>query len=388
MFSDSALPVLNGVSVSIDALVKALRERGHSVSVFTASHFGYRDPDPSTYRFPAVATPWTKGYPLAFPPFYPMLRHFRRGRFDVVHTHTPWTLGFVGLRWAQSHGIPIVATYHTLYHKYLHNVPFLPREYVRYRIAKHTCFYYNSVDQVITPSEDARHELDRHRVRTPVTVIPTGVPGSRPLDRTEARQRLGMGPQRRVLLYVGRIAKEKNLATLLVACAIAFKRDPTLVLWLVGDGPARSNCASMARNLGIADRVRFQGFVPRAEVDPYYAAADLFVFPSVTETQGLVVAEAMTYGLPAIVVAGGGASAAVEDGVNGLIVDNDPEAFAAKISELLADDGLYAALSSAATRAVRAYSIDQMAEAVLGVYAAALGGGVAQTPRPDRSPAL
>lgn len=388
LFSDSALPVLNGVSVSIDALVGALRERGHSVSVFTASHFGYRDPNPNTYRFPAVPTPWTKGYPLAMPPFYPMLWHFRRGRFDLVHTHTPWTIGFVGLRWAQSHGLPVVSSYHTLYDKYAHYIPFFPKRYVRFKIAKHTNFYYNAADHVITPSQAARKWLLRHSVHRPITVIPTGVPGREPMDRAETRQKLGMSPDRRILLYVGRIALEKNIGTLLDACATAFWRDPSLVLWLVGDGPAREASAQKARDLGIGDRVRFVGFVPRAEVDAYYAAADLFVFPSITETQGLVVAEAMTYGLPAVVIAGGGASAAVRDGVNGIIARNDSVAFADAIQAVLGDDGLYAELSREASRTVRAYSVQEMTSAVLDVYGQALGARPPVPTDPVRAPLL
>lgn len=368
IFTDSALPILNGVSVSIDALVRELREQDHSVHLFTAAHFRYTDPDPNTHRFFAIGTPWTKAYPLAIPPFYPMLHQFRRHGFDIIHTHTPFTIGFVGLRWAQSHEIPIVTTYHTLYDKYAHYIPFFPKRYVRYKIAKHTNFYYNSVDHVITPSRASMKWLRRHSVKRPITVIPTGVSGSQPHDRAEIRARLGISPDRRVLLYVGRIAKEKNMGTLFQAAALAFVQDPSLVLWLVGDGPARAQCVEMARELGIGDRVRFVGFVPREEVDAYYAAADLFVFASVTETQGLVVSEAMTYGLPAVAVIGGGAGAAIRHGENGLLVKNDPESMAAAIMRFMSDDELHAQFSVEASRSVRGYSSADMASQVLDAY--------------------
>lgn len=367
LFSDSALPILNGVSVSIRSLVHELRAAGHSVTLFTAAHFKYKDPDPNTYRFFALNTPWATGYPLAIPPFYPMLREFRKHTFDVVHTHTPYTIGYVGLRWAESHDLPIVSTYHTLYDRYAHYIP-LPRRYVRFKIAKHTNFYYNAVDHVITPSEAAMKWLQRHSVNTPVSVVPTGVPSPGFADRAEARQALGAGPEERILLYAGRIAPEKNLAVLFEAVAHAFRQDRSLRLWLVGDGPFRAEAMEIVRTLGIGDRVRFVGFVPREDVDRYYAAADLFVFASISETQGLVVQEAMSHGLPAIVVAGGGASAAVRTGENGFVVKNEPREFSNHIARVLGDDNLYVRLSDGARRSVRGHTTTDMAGRVLDIY--------------------
>ncbi|HRJ27322.1 MAG TPA: glycosyltransferase [Fimbriimonadaceae bacterium] len=375
LFSDSALPILNGVSISLDALIRGLRQRGHSASLFTARAPGFADPDPHTYRFFALETPWTKDYPLALPPFYPMLRHFRAQKFDLIHTHTPFTLGFVGLRWAQSHGLPLVSTYHTLYDKYAHYIPYFPKRYVRYKIAKHTYFYYNQVDQVIVPSEAARKWIRRHSVRKPVTVIPTGIvryPSGSPQD---LRRSMGASESSPVLLYVGRMAREKNLSTLLRGAAQVMQRIPGAVLWLVGDGPSRDEVVQMARDLGIGDRTRLVGFVPRAEVDRYYAAADLFLFASTTETQGLVVVEAMQYGLPAVVVQGGGAGAAVEDGVNGFLVRNDPEALAEAAGRCLEHPSLYAQLSAGAQATAERFSVDAMVDQVIQVYREALSPG-------------
>lgn len=368
IFSDSALPILNGVSVSIDLLVRGLRNQGHSVHVFTAAHFRFKDPDPNTYRFPALETPWTKNYPLAIPPFFGMLRKFRRHEFDIIHTHTPFTIGFVGLRWAESHGIPIVSTYHTLYDRYAHYIPYFPRRYVRFKIAKHTNFYYNSVDHVITPSQAALRWLRRHSVDVPVTVIPTGAPERQMLDRYEVRRQVRIQPDQKVMLYVGRIAHEKNLFVLLEAAAIIISKDPAVRLWLVGDGPFRQSCIEKARALGIGDRVTFAGFVPRAEVDKFYAAADLFVFSSITETQGLVVQEAMTYGLPAVAVTGGGASDSIVHGENGYVVRNSADSFARASLRILSSEETHARLSAGALKSVRGQTADGMTERVVEVY--------------------
>lgn len=382
IFSDSALPILNGVSISIDSLITELRNRGHSVHLFTARHPKYRDLDPHTHRFRALETPWTKGYPLAFPPFYRMLRKFRRHEFDIIHTHTPFTLGFVGLRWSESEDIPIVSTYHTLYDRYVHYIPFFPRRYLRFKLAKHTNFYYNRVRHVITPSEAALKWLRRHSVTTPATVIPTAALPRKFFDRSETRQKLGIMPDQKVMLYVGRLAKEKNMSTLFAMAKIAFARDPSLRLWLVGDGPYRSECVLMAREHGIGDRVKFVGFVPRADVDQYYAAADLFVFASITETQGLVVQEAMNYGLPAVAVTGGGASEGIQDTVNGFAVKNDPESFADRVLDILEDEALYTWLSEGALRTTRNLGTEATCDKVVEVYRQTIGKWASEGARP------
>ena len=383
MFSDSALPILNGVSVSVDALVRELRDRGHSVHLYAPRIPGHRDEDPNTIRARAIRSPWAPQYPLAIPPFYRLLRRFRQSEYDLVHTHTPFALGLTGLRWAESHDLPIVSTYHTLYDRYAHYLATFPRRYARFRIAKHTNFYYNAVDAVVTPSEASLKWLRRHSVVSPVTVIPTGSPRRAFLDRSECRANFGLPPDQRAMLYVGRLAREKNLELLFEMASRCFAVDPSLRLWLVGDGPYRAECAAVARRLGIGDRVRFVGFVPRSEVDRYYAAADLFVFPSITETQGLVVQEAMAYGLPAVAALGGGASDGIEHGTNGLVCRNDPDEFARSVLRIFADETLHSSMSAAAARTVRGQGLDAMAEGVLDVYLDAIRTR-SQEARPDR----
>lgn len=374
MFSDSALPIINGVSLSIEALIRELRRQGHSVHLFTANYPKYEDPDPNTYRTRAIETPWAPGYPMAIPPFYDLLKKFRRHQFDIIHTHTPFTMGFVGLRWAQSHEIPIVSTYHTPYDRYVHYIPYFPRRYLRFKIAKHTNFYYNSVSRVICPSQAARKWLQRHSVDTPATVIPTPVFGRQMLDRSECRLKLGIAPGQKAMLYVGRLAKEKNLETLIQMASLAMRRDPSIRLILVGDGPHRAACLDLVRSLGIGDRVTFAGFIPRQAVDAYYAAADVFVFCSVTETQGLVVQEAMAYGLPAVAVAGGGAGENILNDENGFLVKNDAETFAEAVNMLLSDEVLYSRLAEGARRFVIGRSPEATTASVVSVYWSAIDG--------------
>jgi len=368
IFSDSAFPILNGVSVSVDTLINELRNQGHSVHLYATSYPGKRDTDPNTFRFPAMEFPFWRGYPLLIPPVYPMLSRFRKHTYDVIHTHTPFLVGMVGLRWAESHEIPIVSTYHTLYDRYAHYVKMLPRRYVRFRIAKHTNFYYNRVNHVITPTDISKKWLLRHSVTSDVSIIPTGSPPPPALNRASVRAELGVPPGHRILLYVGRLAREKNLEVLIEAACMAMKHDPAVQLWMVGDGPYRSECLEQIRQLGIGDRTRLVGFVPRAEVDRYYAAADLFLFTSISETQGLVVQEAMQLGLPAVVASGGGAGEAVRHLENGMLVKNDVKELAEAVQAVLGDPVQYARLSANARRTGLAAGVAPMASAVTSVY--------------------
>ncbi len=368
IFSDSYTPIVNGVSVSIEGLVNGLRSEGHSVHIFTSNYPGHKDSDPNVYRFRSLFTPWTKGYPLAIPPFYGNLKKFRKNDFDLIHTHTPFTMGFIGLRWAESHGLPIVSTYHTLYEKYAHYIPFFPKRYCRYKIAKHTNYYFNRCAEIIAPSEAARKSLIRHKVNRPINVIPSGNPTTKRVTKQDARLQMGLSENDKVLLYVGRIAKEKNMLFLLEAVSKVMRQKDQVKFLLVGDGPYRNACNAFARELGIGDKVTFVGPVPRSEVDNYYLASDLFVFASMTETQGLVVGEAMACGVPAVAVHGGGASDGIIEGENGFIVPNNVSSFSDRVLDILNNPALHGRISEGARKSVRKYTSKEMTAEVLKVY--------------------
>jgi 1,2-diacylglycerol 3-alpha-glucosyltransferase len=381
LFSDSAFPVLNGVSMSIDLLMRSLREKGHEVHLWTTRYPGHRDTDPHIHRLLGAFTPFAQKYPLAFPPFYPWFRGFREGGFDLVHTHTPFTVGFVGLRWAESAGLPIVSTYHTHYDRYSHYVPILPQPYVRFKIAKHTHYYYNQVDAAITPSKTSRDWLAHHSVEKPIHVVPTGIQPPPNFDRGVVRAKLGLKPDQTAALYVGRMAPEKNLVCLLEAASLAMAKDPSLMLLMVGDGPFIKEAAHWAQTFGIAGRVRIEGAKPRSQVDEYYAASDLFFFASVTETQGLVVLEAMSHGLPAILAVGGGASDPVTHQVSGLVTPNSARDLAEALARASLDMDLRRRLSDGAKTASLSGGVDAMTESILDIYR-----GVLASAAPDDRP--
>lgn len=368
IFSDSALPLINGVSVSVAALIQELRDRGHDVDLYANRFPGFVETHPNNIRFNAVEIPFWRGYPVTMPPLGAQLKRFRTRPYDIVHTHTPFPVGMIGLRWAESHELPIVSTYHTLYDRYSHYVKILPPRFVRYRIARHTNYYYSRVNHVITPSEASLKWLRRHDVHTSATIIPTGSPLPKPQNREELRAKFGLNPTDLVLLYAGRLAPEKNLRLLLEAVSDVMKDRPEAQLWLMGDGPYRGKCEDLVDQLKIRSRVKFLGFVSQASVGEVYGAADLFVFASVTETQGLVVQEAMLHRLPVVVVSGGGASETIVDGHNGLLARNDRMDFCQKMIEVLSSNESRYRLAEAGFHSQLPRSIPAMVDRVLQVY--------------------
>ena len=178
-----------------------------------------------------------------------------------------------------------------------------------------------------------------------------------------------------MLLYVGRLAQEKNLETLLGMAKQVTEAEKNTRLWLVGDGPYREELLAIASKYGIGDKVKFVGSVPRVSVDKYYAAADLFTFASVTETQGLVLNEAMQYGVPAIAVDGGGATEAIIAGENGFATKNDETDMAQQVLAVLRDDDLYTRLCKGAEQSAKLNTTEIMCNKVLEVYHEAINQG-------------
>ncbi|GIV18283.1 MAG: 1,2-diacylglycerol 3-glucosyltransferase [Armatimonadota bacterium] len=370
IFSESYPPVTNGVAVSVGTLRRELLQRGHRVTVITVRHPQAPAQEEDVIRFPSFTWLFAPDYPLPQPRPLPALhRFFRENHVDVIHVQIPFLLGVIGLRMGRRHGIPVVAHYHTLYDCYLHYAPVLPQGMLRTLLWWHLRRFYRGAQATVVPSHFACRYLQQHGVPSRmVEVIPTGVE-FHPLtvQRDEARARYGLPPERPILVYVGRMAREKNLSLLLEMLPLVQRDVPNVLLWLVGSGNAQEALHKQAQRMGLSTVVRLQGRVAHESISAVYAAADLFVFPSVTETQGLVLWEAQAHGLPCVVVNAGGAPESVRDGVDGLLVPNDAKAFAQAVVRLLKDHDTRHRMSQNALNAQR-LTPGEMAERMLEVY--------------------
>ncbi len=262
-------------------------------------------------------------------------------RFDLVHIHTPFFAHYAGLRFARRRGIPAIATYHTLFEEYLyHYVRLAPRGMMRSLSRRFSRGQCNALDAVVVPSEAMRSTLHRYGVTVPIQIIPTGLR----LDEFAAgdgmrfRFRHQISRERPVLLFVGRVAFEKNISFLLRALARVKREHPEVLLVICGEGPARPSLQRLARQLDIVDNTRFVGYLERGtELLDCYRAANVFVFASRTETQGLVLLEAMACGVPVVSTAVMGTADVLREGRGARIAPEDEGAFAVLAARLLRD---------------------------------------------------
>jgi 1,2-diacylglycerol 3-alpha-glucosyltransferase len=373
MFSECYEPVQNGVSTSLRELVSELRHMRHNV-VIVAPHFAdHLDEQPFILRVPSFQTRFNQDYPVAYPWFPKLARNFEKLAPDVLHSHSPFFVGLLAARLARRRNLPLVSTYHTLYRHYAHYVFFLPDPAIQSLLEWWMPEYYSRCDCVIAPSRIAEESLRGFGVAAPVEVIPSGVPiparkciGE--AAKAAARARWRIPPNAPLLLYVGRIAQEKNVELVIDSFAQVASEQPDARLLIVGGGPHLEACKAHAAATPYADRVVFAGPVEHDALPPVYACADLFVFGSSTETQGLVIAEARAAGTPGVVVNEGGASETVRDGEDGLVVPAELGAFASAVGAMLRNTAMRAEMSEACLRNALQWTPSAMAQRVTAVY--------------------
>jgi len=374
IFSESYEPIINGVTVCVQTLRDELCRQGHGVYIFSPAFEGFQDPYHHVFRFPSKRTFFARDYPLPVP-FSPSLKKsFRKLDLDIVHTQTPFLLGILGARWARQCGIPIVTTNHTLYAEYAHYTRILPQPVARRLIVALMKRYYNACDGIVAPSRLARDVLRGYGIRTPIEVITSGVNNGNHIPVPNGfRKRLGIPADAATLLYVGRLAKEKNLDMLLSAFRLISEKDDSVRLALVGAGPYKESLREQTERLRLTDRVTFAGSLPRADLASAYADADIFVWPSVTETQGLAVCEALSAGLPCVAANGGGTPECLQDGVDSFVTPNDSAAFADSALRLLRDKELRDKMAAGALKNSARFSTTEMAAKFVEFYSSVIG---------------
>jgi 1,2-diacylglycerol 3-alpha-glucosyltransferase len=301
LFTEIYRPVVNGVVASIEALAQGLESRGHETFCFAPHMPGQVEADGPVFRMPSLPLPTKTPYRLTLPLVARRNVNAVIKTLSIVHAHSPFVTGWTALRYARRYRIPMVYTYHTQLEEYAHYVPF-EQNATRYAASQLTRTFANLADAVVVPTESMARRLRDLGVRTRVDVVPSAIDVDRFAAgrRNEAvRAAAGAGPNDRLLLCVSRLGREKNVEVLLEAMAAA--GDPGLRLAVAGDGPDRERLELRAAELGVTERTRFMGVQPRERLPDLYAGCDAFCMPSTTETQGLVLVEALAAGAALIV---------------------------------------------------------------------------------------
>ncbi len=391
--SDVYFPRVNGVSTSIRTFRTDLRRLGVE-TLLVAPDYAGRIELPDEEGVLRVKSGRVPGDPedrrMHWRSLLRALATLPDRAFDIVHAQTPFLAHYAATRFARERGIPCVATYHTFFEEYLHHyVPALPRAAGRALARAFTRAQCRDVDALIAPSEPMRALLAAYEVETPIRVLPTGLPPDRfvPGDRVRFRAAWNIGPATPLLTYVGRVAHEKNIEFLLHVFAAVQRRVPEAVLMIAGEGPARPALGALAAQLGIATQVRFVGYLERdSSLLDCYAAADGFVFASRTETQGLVLLEAMAQGTPVVSTAVLGTRSILTRECGALVVEEDLEAFATAAIRLLSQPGLRQKLSLAAREHAVRWSSLTMAARLADLYREVVAAARdAPAQRPERA---
>lgn len=374
MISDVYFPRVNGVSTSIATFRQHLARLGHRVDLLA--------PD---YGRPEAAEPGIVRIPARGVPFDPEDRRMRFGAllkaavslattgYDLIHIQTPFVAHYAGLRLARRWRLPVVASYHTFFEEYLYNyVPFLPRAQMRALARSFSRRQCNALDGVLVPSTPMLERLRHYGVATPTIVLPTGIErrafaGG---DGSRFRARHGIGPQRPVLLFVGRVAHEKKIGFLLKVVAQVRHAVPDVLLLIAGEGPALGALRREVRAAGLEQHVALVGYLSRRQdLQDCYRAGDVFVFASRTETQGLVLLEAMACGLAVVSTAVMG-TADVLTGTRGAVVaPEEVDGFAQRVVLLLRDARLRRRLGQAARDDVERWSASRLGMELAQFYA-------------------
>jgi 1,2-diacylglycerol 3-alpha-glucosyltransferase len=305
--------------------------------------------------------------------------------FDLVHIHTPFIAHYAGVRFARRTGLPCIATYHTFFEEYLHHyLPILPRRLGGYLARSFTRSQCDDVRALIAPSEPMRAVLLEYGVTTPIHVLPTGLPADRfrTGDGHAFRARAGLPEDARLITYIGRVAHEKNIGFLVEMFARVLRQLPKALLVIAGEGPARAGLQQQVANAGLSAHVHFAGYLDRdtALLD-CYAAADVFAFASRTETQGLVLLEAMAQGTPVVSTAELGTRSILVPGSGALVVPEEREAFAAAVVRVLSEPLLHQELSQRGRVYARTWSSTAMAQRLAALYETLRGApGAARVP--------
>lgn len=346
MVSDVYFPRVNGVSTSIATYRDSLRALGHEVTLIAPAYPAGRADEDWVRRVPSRGV-WLdpEDRMMRWGALMSLTDGLRRERFDLVHIQTPFVAHYAGLRLARRLGIPAIESYHTYFEEYLScYLPLAPRPLTRAWARMFSRSQGNAVDAVVTPSRAMHDKLADYGVTTPIGIIPTGLdlPRFTGGDRQRFRRKLGIPEDRPLLLYVGRVAHEKNIDFLLETLTEIRRVEPRALLLVAGEGPAETHLHHLCTRLGIGENVLFTGYLDRAgSLLDCYAAADVFVFASHTETQGLVLLEAMAMGLPVVAHAVMGAREVLREGEGALVAaPGDRADFAAQVLRLLGDPSL------------------------------------------------
>ena len=377
LFTDTYPPFINGVSTSVLMLKQGLEKLGHEVFVVTVNDeaFSYKKED-NVLKIPS--------FPVGIMNFrqsgiYPLraLKIIKKWNLDIIHTHTEFSIGTFARLVSKQFNIPLVHTYHTMYEEYIYYITKGYFDSASKKLVEYLTLFLcdKTIDELIVPTEKTKILFkEKYKVKRDVHVIPTGIDASRFYNENinkdevlELKKELGIKPRNFNILYIGRIAKEKNIEFLIENFKNVLKKVRFCKMYIVGDGPDIKDLIELTNKNKLDDKIVFVGKVPWEDVPKYYAACDVFVTASTSETQGLTVLEAMAASKPVVAIKDESFELVINNGKDGLLFKNEKE-YVECIYKLYKDKKFYNEIKVAARKKSNLYSSDMYAKNVLKIY--------------------
>ncbi|MDR2072608.1 MAG: glycosyltransferase [Spirochaetaceae bacterium] len=390
MFTDAYWPRVNGVTVSVDTFSLALIKAGHEVMIVCSEYpvssiteFGIGKKDPAREKLKLLRVP---SHSIFFSSEDRMAKLSKRGwvenRLDafspeLVHINTEFFIGNFGFCYAKKRRLPAVYTFHTIWEDYASNyLPYVPGGLLRFIIQKGQRHLLKQATLVIVPTPQIEAIVKSYRVKKEMRRLPTGIDPALFTHSEEelAEFRIGMEKkypavkEKKLLLFAGRVSKEKNISFIIELFPALLARHADLVLVIAGNGPYLDYFKNQAEHCGVGESCIFTGYLERAELALTYAVSHIFLMPSLTETQGLVTIEAMFSGIPVVAIGAMGTVQLMEGDQGGFMVRNDKEEFKARILQLLEDGDLYRRKSEEARRHAQKWTIGCLTGQLVEIY--------------------
>lgn len=370
MVTNTYLPIVGGLELSIESFTAEYRKRGHRVKIVVPVFDGSPSKELDVIRVPAFKNFNGSKYSIKFPVPVFFLKALKGFKPDVIHTHHPFLMGDTALRLAYAHGVPLIFTHHSLYEENIHWMPGASEALKRF-IIKISTGYANFCDTVIAPSESVAEMIKERGVKTPIVVIPTGLHLNQFMGTSKNFKEESKIPEKTFVVgYVGRLAEEKNLPFLMRAVTPFLKKEKGSLFLVVGSGPLQEAILHHFKEMKLENQLRVTGEIKGKKLIEAYQAIDVFAFASHSETQGMVLNEAMAAGTPVVAVDASGVRDIVSDKINGRLVANENEE---EFSQALAwvfdrSPSERKKLIDGAKETAKNYSVERSATKALGVY--------------------
>jgi glycosyltransferase involved in cell wall biosynthesis len=363
IFTNNYLPNPYGVTQSIESFRRQLEKLGHTVYVFAPYFKNYKDANPNVFRYPAVDIEFKIKFPLAIPYSRKMDKILKNLKIDIIHSQHPNLLGTAAAKWAKKKNVPLVFTWHTLYDQYAHFATIVPAKLAAHYIIKKAAKYANAADFVITPTESVKKIIQGWGVTNKnIKAISSGVDEEnfQNPDGKIIRNKYEIKDNETLLLLVSRLTKEKNVEFILDSVMPLLKKSNQVKFLITGGGDLVPELRDKVKNNKLENQIIFEDVVGRIEIKNYYAAGDIFVYASKSETQGMIITEAMYMGLPIVALNATGICDLVENNVSGFLVGENETEFSMAVEKLIQNKNLREKMGNEGARIAREKYTDEV----------------------------